>query len=218
VLIAHSIDSTRNRRAEEAVAELRDAMIDFPIADEYLQRLMEAGLPGQLSRIEPRILREPPGADFEHVRDFIELHPSVQLSNNLAALEVSIWIREFELNNRNRPRFAGFAHSYKFVHPLPEPEAGNSRADYAEAWLALGADVIETLIRQGMGATVEAALTHLQNGTLVPGTPARYRIPDYTNRLAYQLRRDAGEFLWLSLRQTPNEIVIIRRDATDPAN
>ncbi len=215
VLIAHSIDSTRNRRAEEAVTELRNALIDFPIADEFSQAVIESGLPGRLSLIEPRLLREAPGADFQHERDFVELHPKVQLSNNLAALEVSIWIREFELNNKNRPRFTGFAQGYKYVHPLPEPAAGKNRTDYAEAWLTLGADAIEGLIRLGMDATIEAALTHLNDRGFVHGTPNRYRIPDYTNRLAYQVRRETGDLLWLNARATPDETIIASRAAVE---
>lgn len=213
VLIAHSIDSTRNRRAEDAVGELRDAMIDFSIADEFLQRLLDSELPASLSRLEPVALREDPGAEFAHHQHFIELHPSARLSNNLAALEVVIWLREFELNNRNRPRFAGFAQSYKFVHPLPEPGTGNSRLDYAEAWLELGADAIETLIRQGMDTTIDAALVHLQDESLASRTSARYRVPDYSNRMAYELRRETDDWIWLSTVPAPREIIIVNRGA-----
>lgn len=218
VLIVHGIDSSRNRRAEEAVAELRDALLDFPIADEFVHRLQASGLPGQLSRLDPTILTETPASDFAHTRDFIELHPKVQLANDLAALEVSIWIRRFELNNRNQPRFAGFAQGYKFVHPLPEPDNGTSRADYAEAWLAMGPEAIEALIRQGMDLTIDAASYHVGNGSLTSRTATRYRIPDYSSRLPYDLRRLNGDWFWLSTRPNPREIIITHRSAALPIN
>ncbi len=126
---------------------------------------------------------------------------------------MKIWIREFELNNRNRPRLTGFIQGYKFVHALPEPGTDDSRAEYAEAWLALGTDAIVSLIREGMDASIDAALAHLRDNSLVPENSARFRIPDYSNRVAYQLRREKDDLLWLSLRPTSNEIIIVHRDA-----
>ncbi len=218
VLIASTIDSTRNRRAEEAVAELRDSLIDFAIADEFSRKIVESELPQQVSLIAPRILTDEPTADFQHDRDFIDIRPAVRLSNDLSALEVSILIREFELTNREQPRFSGFGQQYIFVHALPQPEGGRSRTDYAEAWLALGVEAIERLIVFGMDAAIEAAQLHFREGELALASTTRYRIPDYSQRARYHVWRETDELLWMLLRPTSDEIIIAKRDSVVPVN
>lgn len=213
LLITHSIDSSRNRRAEEAVVELRDALIDFAIAEEFSERIIQSGLAGQLSLLDPKVLTEEPEADYQHQGDFLELHPKVQLSNDLSALEVSIWIRTFELNKRKRPIFAGFSQAYTYVHALSEPAAGNDRSDYAEAWLSMGSEALEELILFGMETAVETARQHLQQGDAGSGTGVRYRVPDYSNRIKYHVWHETVDLLWLRVRPTSNEIIITPRGA-----
>ena len=212
VLIASSVDSTRNRRAEEAVVELRDAMIDFEISGEFVRKIKASEVTEQLSLLTPQVIAEEPGADATHGQDFVELHPFVRLSNELRALHVGLWIREYELNDNMEPRFAGFAHGYTYVYSIPEPDSGRSREDYAEAWLELGVETIQEQILFGMNQTILAAQSHIQEGDLELEDSARYRIPEYSSRVNYDFWHENDEATWL---QGPanNEITIATTDA-----
>lgn len=215
VLIVHAIDSSANRRAEDAVTDLRNSLIEFAIAEEFSRRIIDSGLAEQLSRAKPKVLFKVPDDDFEHERDFIELHPRVQLTNDLSALEVSIWIREFELTKRKQARFAGFSQGYTFAHALPDPVEEDDRAAYAEAWLDLGIEEIKDLILLGMETTIKAAHAHLQEFDLAL-SQSDYSIPNYTGRKRYQVWRETEDLLWLVADTNSSEVIIARRDIVLP--
>ncbi|MGY6631026.1 MAG: hypothetical protein ACXIUL_08465 [Wenzhouxiangella sp.] len=215
VLIVSAVDSSRNRRAEEAVTELRDSLIDFAIADEFLLRMEQAGLAEQLSTTQPIVLREAITADPERAQ-FIQVSPTVQLNNELSALEIVLWIRVMETRNNGMPKAGPFWQGYKFIHPMPEPESGRGREDYAEAWLALGPDQLKTLITTGMDVTVAAAMTHFRDRTQTPALGTRKIVPDYSRRLPYELHHEVGDWMWLVLGGFPAEMIIVHRDFVQP--
>ncbi|MGY6587722.1 MAG: hypothetical protein ACXIUB_05470 [Wenzhouxiangella sp.] len=215
VLITSAVDSSRNRRAETAVIELRDSLIDFEIADEFLLRMEQAGLAEQLSTADPVVLREAITADPERAQ-FIQVSPMVQMNNELSALEIELWIRMMDTRPNGLPRAGPFWQGYKFIHPMPEPESGRSREDYAEAWLALGPEELKTLIATGMEVTIAAAMTHFRDRTPTPALGPRQIVPDYSRRLPYDLHHEVDDWVWLILRGFPSEMIIVHRDFVQP--
>lgn len=218
VLVAASVDGTRNRRAEDAVTELREALSDFSMSDEFLQRIETAGLAAQLSTRQPLILRDERGEDFVYSGPFIDVTPVVRMNNAMSALEVELSVWERELNSRGRPRIPNFVQSYQYVYPLAEPASGKSRDDYAQAWLEMGPDAIKELIREGMDQTVHAAMIHFRDRELTPALKMRYHMPRYSNRIAYNLHRDAGDWVWLSRPPVVSTMLITRSAFAVPIN
>ncbi|AKS41826.1 hypothetical protein [Wenzhouxiangella marina] len=213
VLIVHAIDSSKNRRAEEAIGSIRDALIDVPLAEEFSQRILDSGLTDQISVLEPEILYEVLDEDYEYTRDFIGISPTVRITNDLSDLKVSLALSEFSIDNRNRPRYTGFSQSYTFVHPLPEPDEDDDRDAYAEAWLAMGVDEKRELIFRGMDATIQAAIAHIEEGDWSMDADRRYRIPDYTGRIRYFHVGGTDETHWLVMNKNVREVLIVQHDS-----
>jgi len=212
VFIVHAIDSTKNRRAEDAVSSLRDALVDVSIAESFSSRIIESGLTTALTRLEPEVLFDIPDENYVHERNFIEIHPSVRISNDLSDLLVSLELTEYELNGKGEPFRSGFFQSYTFVHPMQEPENDNDRDAFANSWLALGTEAKQDLIFKGMDATIEAAGSHVADAGWTIAENTRYRIPDYTGPRRYFLWRNTENMRWLVPNARSNQVIITHRD------
>jgi len=197
VLIVHAVDSSKNRRAEEAVTGLRDKLIDLDVADEYSTLIIESGVPERLSRLEPLVNREP----WDYKTDPLERHvvtldPAVAFSNDLSALVVELAAKEYEADDQGRPNSTGFSQIYRYVHPLPKPEEGDDREDYANVWLTHETSELEHLIVRGMKTTIEMLEFHIEERALEVSEP-RFRVKNYTTAPLREWHRRDGQ-VWLA--------------------
>lgn len=197
VLIVHAIDSTKNRRAEDAVTGLRDKLIEFDVADEYSMMIIESGVPERLSRLEPLVNREPWDYKTRPLeRHVVTLDPGVVFTNDLSALVVELVATEYEADDQGRPNATGFSQIYRYVYPLSEPENGANREDYANVWLTHDTSELEQLILQGMDTTIEMLEFHIEERALEVSEP-QFRVKDYGTAVLREWHRRDG-LVWLA--------------------
>ncbi len=217
VLIVHAVDSSKNSSAEDAVTGLRDKLLTFDVSEEFSVRILESGVAERLSQVDPLVSREP--RDFRAdplSRHAVTLDPTVKFSNDLSTLVVQLVASEYEADDRGRPKWTGFTQTYQYLHPLPEPEAGDKRDHYADAWMDHETEALEGLIARGMDATIAMLDYHVQERGFEV-SDARYRIKDYWNRTRYREWRREDSLVWLAGSDDARTVMAVDEQSLEPA-
>lgn len=197
VLIATSIDNTKNDRAEEAVTPIRDYLIDYDMTDQFVERIEASGVAERLvvgaEAVVRQSVRKPEERDID--RPLIMIEPHVQLSNDMRALMVDLNVWEMEPGEGERSAKKGVSQSYRFLWPLEDGD-GLDRTEAVAAWVERPRDEMIDLIEMGMDETLNMLDEHLRQQTLVfEDKETRIRIPAAGHYNRWQTR---GDFIWVA--------------------
>lgn len=185
VLIVSAVDKNRNQKAEDAVTELRDLLIDYPFGARFEQLLVESRVLETLSTDGPVSVLMQPRADYKTVplagKTFL-VKPRVEFSNDLSNLNVMLLVAGQVPDEKGRPGKGSFVQIYQYVHPLSAPESGKKREDYAAVWLGYGKERLAGMIESGLRVSIEMLRADSVEGTR-PLSETRIRVEDLAGPL-----------------------------------
>lgn len=162
VLIVHAMDSSANNRAEDAVTQIRDQLARYQISEVFSERLKESGVLQRLStNSEVTIAREAIPSDTLADNNTIRVMPRVLFSNDLSTLLVRLRVWEGELGSDGKLDSTGAVFNYESFASIPEPDVGDKREHFAEAWVNKEVGLIIEMIEDGMDRTIAMLERHL---------------------------------------------------------
>lgn len=211
-LIATAVDSSRANKAEERVAEIRNQLVgqDYRLAaseafNAHFDRVLLAPQVEVLALNESEAesiaaKRAPPRADlllvqhdYYFLRDFstlrVELH--ARLGDRVT------------VNNRERVPEVRYVNSIYYDFQLPPGNAANKPEERAAAWLALGGERIDSMIREGLSGTVQM-LSHELAGGPGESTGQKIKLPmsDFDGDTNAVVVHELGERRWARFHNT----------------
>lgn len=185
VMIASAVDKHRNQKADDAVTELRDLLIEYPFSSRFEQMLIESGVLDTLtvaSRVEVRTQTRPDYTSEPIAGETFLVKPRVEFSNDLSNLSVMLLVAGQVPDSKGRPGKDSFAQIYEYVLPLSLPESGKKREDYAAIWAGYGKARLGEMIETGMLVAIEMLRSDAREGTLAL-TETRIKVADLATPL-----------------------------------
>lgn len=197
LLVASSVNNVRNDRAEEAIAPLRDYLIEYDLSDEFARRIRESEaierfVVGGEATVRSSFL---PPEERSLKRPLINIEPRVLLSNDMRNLFVDVYVVEaVPVEGKNSAR-RGVHQSYRFVWPL-EGGDGLDREEAVAAWMERPEDELVAIIELGMEQTTSMLNEHLRQKTLVfEDDQTRLEVPSQGR---YHVWQEREEVTWLA--------------------
>ncbi|GAB4113715.1 MAG: hypothetical protein Tsb0027_01270 [Wenzhouxiangellaceae bacterium] len=179
-IIASSIDNSKNKNAEAAIASIRDLLIEYKMAGRFYELMESSDVAALLST---NSIME---TSMEHGRDYSAnplkqaqfiIIPRVEFSNDMSTLWVVLNVSGQVPNEKGKPGDKSFYGLYKYLYPLEEPPAGDDRVDYVAVWSELGKSKLIDIIEQGMISTIDLLKLNAANGS-IPVTDTVVKIPN----------------------------------------
>ena len=199
VVITSAIDKSRNQKAEDAVTELRDLLIAYPVSERFAEKIVQSGVAAYFSTTQEVAVQHEFRADFSEqpLEDpMIRFVPKVAFSNDLSELEVSLVVAALRPDDHGKPEPDALWTRYKVVRFMDDPEAGKKRKDYARAWADLGLEALQMRIEQAMDETLKMAAAHVAAGVL-PLSEQDVVVDNYSlGKLKLSRWREDGDYVW----------------------
>jgi len=167
-LIGSAFDKHRNQKAEDAVTELRDLLIEYPFSSRFEQLLTESGVLDSLSVAAQVDVLTQPRPDYKSepiTGETFLVKPRVEFTNDLSNLNVMLLVAGQVPDEKGRPGKGSFAEIYEYVLPLSAPESGKKREDYAAIWAGYGKERLSEIIESGMLVVIEMLRSDAREGT-----------------------------------------------------
>lgn len=185
VLIVSAVDKNRNQKAEDAVTELRDLLVEYPFGSRFEQLLVESGVLDALTVAGSVQVWTQPRPDYKDepiAGETFLVKPRVEFSNDLSNLKVMLLVAGQVPDDKGHPGKGSFAQIYEYVLPLAAPETGKKREDYAAIWAGYGKQRMSEIIEAGMGVAIEMLRSDSREGTLAL-TDKKIRVADLATPL-----------------------------------
>lgn len=215
-LIAASTDRRASAKAEEAVIQIREALVGYGYSKVFADKLMASIEWEQVASgatPEMQTLRVSWGDQQPLERPRLEVLPEVFFSTNLNTLVVRV--KGILVSPSNRPNGEPELQTlqrYEFAWPVTHLRKKTKRAAAAEAWAELPAERLIELIELGMDTVIELWNYHLANPTLPDGSGIWN--PLYTPDIQYGKRIDQrGDMVWLKRSRNSDWLYAVHRHA-----
>lgn len=199
-LIAASTDRRASTKAEEAVVQIREALVGYEYSQVFADKLMASIEWEQVaSGATPGIqtVRVNRGDQQPLERPRLEVLPEVFFSTNLNTLVVRV--QGILVSAPGRPNGKSELHTlqrYEFAWPVTHLRKKTKREAAAEAWAELPAERLIELIELGMDTVIELWNYHLENPILPDGSGLWN--PLYTAEVQYARKIEERDGLvWL---------------------
>jgi len=199
-LIAASTDRRASTKAEEAVVQIREALVGYEYSQVFADKLMASieweqvasGATPGMQTVKVNWADQQP---LERPR--LEVLPEVFFSTNLNTLVVRVrGILVSPSNRQNGEPELQTLQRYEFAWPVTHLRKKTKRAAAAEAWAELPAERLIELIELGMDTVIELWNYHLEN-PILPGGSGLWN-PLYTAEVQYARKIDERDGLvWL---------------------
>jgi len=199
-LVAASADRRASTKAEEAVVQIREALVGYGYSQVFADKLMASidwqqvasdATPG-MQTVQINLGDQQP---LERPR--LEVLPEVFFSTNLNTLVVRV--KGILVSPSKRPNGEPELQTlqrYEFAWPVTHLRKKTKRAAAAEAWAELPAERLIELIELGMDTVIELWNYHLENPVLPDGSGLWN--PLYTSEVQYARKIEERKGLvWL---------------------